>query len=157
MEGGLRRGAYGAERAPATPNRSSVTPEDHRARRSSPLHRAAGRGKERKTPVHFPTVESGFRSKIIFLTVCTNRRRPLLANKEAAERIINAWQTADFWRVGRYVIMPDHIHLFCAPGTLVLTRLKDWISFWRNHVTRAWSVREELPLWQRVLGHPATA
>jgi REP element-mobilizing transposase RayT len=130
--------------APATPKRSDATPENQRARRSSPLHREG-----RKTPAHFATVESGFRSKIIFLTVCTDRRKPLLANKETAERIINAWQAADFWRVGRYVIMPNHIHLFCAPGTLVPTRLKDWISFWKKHVTRAWSVREELPLWQR--------
>jgi len=55
----------------------------------------------RKTPAHFPTVESGFRAIIIFLTVCTHRRRRLLANKEeAVQCIIGAWQAADFWRVG---------------------------------------------------------
>jgi len=31
----------------------------------------------------------------------------LLANKRAAGLIITAWQAANFWRVGRYVIMPD--------------------------------------------------
>ena len=124
--------------------RSSAMPGHPRARRSSPLH-----AKVRKQPAHFATVESGFRARIIFLTVCTHRRRPLLANPDAVRRIINAWEAADFWRVGRYVIMPDHIHLFCAPGTLTATPLKDWITFWKNHVTRAWPNREQLPLWQR--------
>jgi REP element-mobilizing transposase RayT len=27
--------------------------------------------------------------------------------------------------------------------------LKNWISFWRNHVTRAWPHRDEAPIWQR--------
>ena len=64
---------------------------------------------ERKKPAHFSTVEVGFRSIIIFLTVCTNRRRPLLANDDAARLIIMSWQAANVWRIGRYVIMPDHI------------------------------------------------
>jgi putative transposase len=73
----------------------------------------------------------------------------LLANEEAAQRIVDAWQAADFWRVGCYVIMPDHIHLFCTPNTLIPEPLKNWIAFWRNHVTRAWPKREQLPIWQR--------
>jgi putative transposase len=104
---------------------------------------------ERKKPAHFSTLEVGFRSIIIFLTVCTHRRRPLLANEDAARRLIAAWRAANFWRVGRYVIMPDHIHLFCAPNTFPPQPLKNWISFWRNHVTRAWPQRDEAPIWQR--------
>ena len=45
--------------------------------------------------------------------------------------------------------MPDHIHLFCAPNTFPPQPLKDWIAFWRNHVTRAWPQRHETPIWQR--------
>jgi len=73
----------------------------------------------------------------------------LLANKRAAGLIITAWQAANFWRVGRYVIMPDHIHLFCAPNTFPPQPLKNWVSFWRNHVTRAWPHRNQTPIWQR--------
>jgi putative transposase len=73
---------------------------------------------QRKKPAHFPTVEVGFRSIIVFLTVCTHRRKSLLANEEAARRLIAAWQAANFWRVGRYMIMPDHVHLFCAPNNI---------------------------------------
>ena len=115
-----------------------------RARGRSPLHR-----QQRKTPAHFVPVESGSRSIIIYLTICVSRRRPLLANENAMRLILDAWQAAKFWIVGRFVIMPDHIHLFCAPNTFPPTSLKKWISFWRNEVTRAWPSREQLPVWQR--------
>jgi hypothetical protein len=91
-------------KADANGGRSSATPPNVACRL------------ERKRPAHFATVEAGFRSIIIFLTVCTHRRRGLLANDEAAKLIIVAWQAANFWRVGSYVIMPNHIHLFCAPN-----------------------------------------
>jgi hypothetical protein len=84
--------------------RSSATPDARtlRARGNSPLQDTESQLPSRKTPAHFPTVESGFRSVIIFLTVCTHQRKPLLANAEAAQLIINAWRVADFWCVGRY-------------------------------------------------------
>jgi putative transposase len=104
---------------------------------------------KRKRPAHFPTFMIGFRSIIIFLTVCTRHRRPLLANDEAAGLLLAAWQAANFWRVGRYVIMPDHIHLFCAPNTFPPGPLGKWIEFWRNRVTRAWPNRAHIPTWQR--------
>ncbi|PYJ20572.1 MAG: hypothetical protein DME92_09245 [Verrucomicrobia bacterium] len=129
--------------------RSSATPPNVRARRSSPLQQSPLRRPERKKPAHFPTVEIGFRSIIIFLTVSTHRRRPLLANNEATQRIIAAWQAANSWRVGRYVIMPDHIHLFCAPADLNPASLKPWVRFWKSHVARNWHDPTQLPIWQR--------
>jgi REP element-mobilizing transposase RayT len=71
-----------------------------------------------------------------------------LANDDTAQLIIEAWQAANFWRVGRYVIMPDHIHLFCGPNTFPPRPLKKWIAHWRNQVTRAWPHRSEIPIWQ---------
>jgi REP element-mobilizing transposase RayT len=73
-------------------------------RRRRKLH-ATLNGKNRRI---FRRLRPGFRSIIIFLTVCTHRRRPLLANREAARLIVTVWQAANFWRIGRYVIMPDH-------------------------------------------------
>src|SRR4051794_34267670 len=89
--------------------RSSATP------RASSDH--APRHPDRNRPAHFPAVESGFRSVIIFLTVCTKARRPLLATEAASALLVEAWSAADFWIIGRYVILPDHVHLFCAPNT----------------------------------------
>lgn len=73
----------------------------------------------------------------------------MLANDGAANLIVASWRLADFWCVGRYVIMPEHIHLFCAPKTFPTQPLKDWISFWRNYVTRGWPDRQQVPIWQR--------
>jgi putative transposase len=72
-----------------------------------------------------------------------------LANDEAAELLLEAWKAANFWRVGRYVIMPNHIHLFCAPNTFPPRTLGKWIEFWRNRVTRSWPNRADIPIWQR--------
>ena len=117
--------------------------------RSSPLHGLTFESTAQERPAHFPTVTVEFQSIIIFLTVCTRQRKPLLASKEAARLIIKSWQAANFWRVGRYVIMPDHIHLFCAPNTFPPQSLKKWIEYWRNQVTRAWPHRAQIPIWQR--------
>jgi REP element-mobilizing transposase RayT len=103
---------------------------------SSPLQSLNPRRRRRKAPAHFPPIEIGFRSIIIYLTVCVKRRRPLLANDKAARLIVDAWQAATFWSVGRYVIMPDHVHLFCAPNTFPAHSLKKWIEHWKNDVTR---------------------
>jgi putative transposase len=126
-----------------TPNERLLTPPRSESSLSSPVHKPC-----RKRPAHFPAVTVGFKSIIIFLTVCTRQRKPLLANDEAAQLIIEAWQ-ANFWRVGRYVIMPVHIHLFCGPNTFPPRPLKKWIEYWRNHVTRAWPHGIQVPIWQR--------
>jgi putative transposase len=131
-------------RSPATPNERLPTLHPAQGSRSSPLHKPL-----RKRPAHFPTVTVGFQSIIIFLTVCTRQRKPLLANDETARLIVESWQVAAFWRVGRYVIMPDHIHLFCAPNTFPVHPLKKWIECWRNQVTRAWPHRAQVLIWQR--------
>jgi REP element-mobilizing transposase RayT len=72
----------------------------------------------------------------------------LLANDAAARLIVEAWTAANFWLVGRYVILPDHIHLFCAPNTSPEQPLKSWISFWKNYATRRWPNRDDVPIWQ---------
>jgi REP element-mobilizing transposase RayT len=59
------------------------------------------------------------RQAIVFLTVCTSHRRPLLANEAAHEVLRTVWTkaAADYgWYVGRYVLMPDHVHLFVQAG-----------------------------------------
>jgi len=55
---------------------------------------------------------------VFFVTTCTNRRKPILANARAAQILVEEWQGAQDrhgWLVGRYVIMPDHVHFFCTP------------------------------------------
>jgi hypothetical protein len=75
----------------------------------------------RKHPVHAPVYERHNTPVIVFLTVCTKDRRAILANDAAHKLLLTAWQTQPSWLVGRYVILPDHLHLFCAPAKLIGT------------------------------------
>jgi putative transposase len=103
----------------------------------------------RKHPVHQPAHERFNTPIIVFLTICTKRRKAILANAPAHETIRCAWIEAASWLVGRYVIMPDHLHLFCAPGGLIAQPLAKWVSFWKSCAARHWPRRAEAPIWQR--------
>jgi putative transposase len=89
---------------------------------------------ERHRPVHLPPRASGNRSIVVFLTVCTAKRQPLLANAITHQLLRDSWMKAKLWLVGRYVIMPDHIHLFCAPGTNPPGPMQPWIAYWKRLV-----------------------
>jgi REP element-mobilizing transposase RayT len=130
---------------PALGGASSATPDSQ----SSPLQTLKAPRPERKTTAHFPPIDSGFRSVIIYLTICVQRKRSLLVDDPAARLIVAAWRANTFWCVGRYVIMPDHVHLFCAPNSFPARPLKKWIECWKNHVTREWTNRSQIPIWQR--------
>jgi putative transposase len=72
---------------------------------------------------------------IVFLTVCSRKREPRLANAVVQDRLIASWQEADAWLVGLYLIMPDHIHLFCSPKNEDYT-IEQWIAFWKRRFGR---------------------
>jgi putative transposase len=101
----------------------------------------------RKPPIHNPVVASGNRVMIVFVTANTYQRKPILAKREAVEALLKAWSEADAWLVGRYVIMPDHVHLFCAPHDLSVN-LKRWVKFWKSVASRNWPRPDEQPVWQ---------
>jgi putative transposase len=71
----------------------------------------------RKHPVHGVLVKAN-EPIIVFLTVCTRDRQPWLAVPEVHTLLCSVWTDASAWLVGRYIIMPDHIHLFAAPGSM---------------------------------------
>ncbi len=101
----------------------------------------------RKHPAHNPVLDSGNRAVIVFITVNTHQRKPILSKMDAAEIIRAAWRQGDTWLVGRYVIMPDHIHLFCAPRDLSVS-LKRWMKYWKSLVSPRWPRPAEPPIWQ---------
>lgn len=105
---------------------------------------------ERRYPAHLPVLSVGNRSVLVFLTVCTKDRRKVLATPEVHEILGDKWGQADAWAVGRYVVMPDHVHLFCAPVNPDFT-LGQWVAFWKHAVTKEMHRREfcEGELWQR--------
>jgi putative transposase len=102
----------------------------------------------RKTPAHPPPILEPDRATIVFVTICVAGRREILAAPSAHEVIVKAWLSAASWLVGRYTIMPEHLHFFCTP-TRAAPPLADWISYWKKLTTRLWPRREETPVWQR--------
>ena len=104
---------------------------------------------ERKTPVHLPVRDDLNRAIIVFSTVCTQGRKPILARAEAHLLIREAWHQAHGWVVGRYTIMPDHIHLFCAPSEVAFPSLRSWTGYWKMLLSRRWPWPDEQPLWQK--------
>ena len=103
----------------------------------------------RKHPAH-PSLDEGFNTPtIVFLTVCASGRKPVLADSAAQAILREAWLLAKSWIVGRYLIMPDHIHLFCAPAEFPPRPLKQWVAYWKSHAARHWPRTQDAPLWQR--------
>ena len=103
----------------------------------------------RKHPIHLAARERFNTAIIIFATVCTKERKPILANENSHQLLRNAWKLKTDWIVGRYVIMPDHIHFFCAPGTMPRVPLAPWMKFWKSHAARFWPNPQDAPIWQR--------
>ena len=75
---------------------------------------------------------------LYFITVCTMRRRGVLHRKAAADILVDEWRNADQrhgWVIGRYVIMPDHVHFFCAPQLDAKT-LSQFIAAWKQWTSK---------------------
>src|SRR5437588_12770193 len=74
---------------------------------------------------------------IYFVTTCTFRRRAILTSKEVAKILTEEWRSAHDrhgWAIGRYVIMPDHVHFFCRADLdakslpIFMQKWKQWSS-----------------------------
>ncbi|WP_425603732.1 REP-associated tyrosine transposase [Coraliomargarita parva] len=85
---------------------------------------------------------------MVFLTVCTAKRKPLLANTAVQELLVDVWCESDLWLVGRYVLMPDHLHLFCAPACVEHPSVRKWAQYWKSRASTRWPNRLEQPVWQ---------
>ena len=83
---------------------------------------------------------------IVFLTVCTKSRLPWLANEHVHKILIDVWVRASAWAVGRYVVMPDHVHLFVGPNNEQVS-LDSWVKYWKSQVSRR--VENQSSRWQK--------
>ncbi|MEM7145039.1 MAG: transposase [Verrucomicrobiota bacterium] len=106
--------------------------------------------KDREVPARQPIYSSGNLSEVIFLTVCTKQRKPILASDEVHSLLCSLWSDpTSQWSVGRYMILPDHIHLFCSPKSIESTGIHSWTKFWKSQSTRSWPIPNQKPIWQR--------
>ncbi|MGD0650317.1 MAG: transposase [Verrucomicrobiia bacterium] len=88
------------------------------------------------------------RAVIYFITCCTAQRVHCLACDQANESILAAWRRIENWKVGRYVVMPDHVHFFISPLERE-ANLSKYIQAFRSLVTRQLRpLGYPYPLWQ---------
>ncbi|MCK9590122.1 MAG: transposase [Terrimicrobiaceae bacterium] len=92
------------------------------------------------------------RNPVYFVTTCTLQRRRVLANSTAHDICIEVWKNARplyGWHVGRYVIMPDHVHFFCVPE-LDAKPLETFVGKWKEWTAKYLCRRAgiAMPLWQ---------
>lgn len=88
---------------------------------------------------------------VYFITACTEKRRHLLANDGANEVFCKFCILAKTHGVlvGRYVLMPDHLHLFvCIPPGAV--GLSMWMKSLKNTLSKHWRENGiDAPHWQK--------
>ncbi|MGA7125832.1 MAG: transposase [Chthoniobacterales bacterium] len=101
----------------------------------------------RQHPPHLLSLER--EAIILLLTICTKNRKQILACDEMHSLLRDAWHFHDDYPVGRYVIMPEHIHLFVGENDSSFVSLPDWVAKWKGYVTRRWLRYADRPIWQR--------
>jgi putative transposase len=82
---------------------------------------------------------------IVFVTVCCHQRRPWLATDKHHRLLHDIWQDSSHWVVGRYVLMPDHLHLFAAPQQEAVA-FDAWVKYWKSQFTKR--NRNAMCVWQ---------
>jgi putative transposase len=89
---------------------------------------------------------------LYFITVCCADRRPVLLSAPSVETLTRSWQASaevNGWTVGRYVIMPDHVHFFARAqpaGKSLSGFMRDWKRWTANRIIKIDQLKP--PLWQ---------
>ena len=127
---------------PTSEGRASARPINSDTCRS-----ASPRDVGRHHPIHLSPLEAHNRPIIVFVTCCSAKKLPILASAPTHDAILGAWLAASTWLVGRYVVMPNHLHLFCAPNGIDAPSLDRWMRYWKSLVTQTIGKRSG-ELWQ---------
>jgi putative transposase len=92
-------------------------------------------------------------TQLFFISTNTNQRRPILTAPKVARILVEEWNMALIchgWKVGRYVVMPDHVHFFCWPDTRKAKTLSQFMQAWKQWTSKR-IIREcngSTPVWQ---------
>lgn len=106
-------------------------PQFHRMATGEGTHRATGR----QTPAAGAHIHLG-QPNILFVTVNAKDAVPWIASATVQNSLAQIWrEEATAWLVGDYLIMLDHVHLFCAPHDLHFD-IDTWVEFWKRQFSR---------------------
>jgi putative transposase len=101
-------------------------------------------------PPRLAQVFQGFGNPLYFITFNTLHHQPLLANDSVHHAFIRYAERGKGFGVGvgRYVLMPDHVHLFVRPGPEVT--LVRWCSGLKRALSAAMRAgeHERTEVWQ---------
>jgi REP element-mobilizing transposase RayT len=89
---------------------------------------------------------------IYFITTCAEGRLRRLANDDFHAIAIEVWRNCEEhygWTIGRYVIMPDHVHFFAYDSHVERT-LSEFVGKWKEWTAKYCRRRLGfmMPLWQ---------
>ena len=89
---------------------------------------------------------------IYFVTTCTHDRSDRLASQEFHAIAVEVWRNCQErygWTVGRYVVMPDHVHFFAVEASEPRS-LSDFVGKWKEWTAKyaAQRLGFAMPLWQ---------
>ncbi len=105
---------------------------------------------DRRTPAKGVHVQSDGPT-IVWLTVCSKNRVEWIAQEPVMNSLHVIWlKEATAWLVCDYLLMPDHLHLFCAPRDPRFT-IERWVAFWKDRLSKRH--RMETWAWQRNVFH----
>jgi putative transposase len=92
-------------------------------------------------------------TEVYFITTCTAGRRRILDRRQVFEFLLDEFSHAEArhgWRIGQFLIMPDHVHFFCSPVGPERRDLSDFMA-----ALKQWSAKRILkaldltpPFWQ---------
>jgi len=91
---------------------------------------------------------------IYFITTCAYKRRCLLACDDVAAILHDEFskaKTLHGWYIGRYVVMPDHVHFFCRAAREGGKTLSRFVNFWKEWTSKRITNHLECnkPIWQK--------
>jgi putative transposase len=106
--------------------------------------------KRKGKPPRLDRIFAGHNAPLFFVTFNTHTRRPLLASSVVHEAFLEYGRRASEHGigVGRYVLMPDHVHLFVRFGLAAGLTLGSWVKGLKRHLDAALSAagKEQLAL-----------
>jgi putative transposase len=84
-------------------------------------------------PAHPPPIGRDNRPITLFVSLrVADPASVNLATRDHCEAMERAWRLSADWHVGNYLVMPDHVHFFCAPAVLEHPPVRRWLGYWKR-------------------------
>lgn len=86
----------------------------------------------RRHPARLPPHERHNRPVVLFVTLALREGGRGLDCAPVRDVLVSAWQRASHWIVGYYLVMSEHVHLFCAPAQRPFEDVRTWCGYWKR-------------------------